>query len=166
LGGGGREGRGGLSTCHLIAIALPGSYATYLDEVSPGQAPVAESYKPDNLRQWLSFSANSGHTFDFDYMLLWGGQYLPAIQQGQGWRWVTAGRLHLRGRASQVTLSILPCRTSPRLPSLADAYHSCLKIKGSHLLLAFLLSLHQNFNGIKSITNRILHPAIRMVSPN
>jgi len=100
LGSGGRAGVGVASAnaSSLCTAVLPGGYATYLDEVSPGLTPTAKAYKPDNLRQWLRFSANTGHTFDFDYLLLWGGQYLPPIQQGQGWRWVTAGTSVPRGR--------------------------------------------------------------------
>ena len=67
-------------------ICTSGGYATYL-----GGDAAPQSYTPNNLRQWLRFSADPRHTFNFSYLLLWGGQYLPAIYESQGWRWVTAG---------------------------------------------------------------------------
>lgn len=72
----------------LNEFCTPGGYATYL-----GGDAAPQSYTPNNLRQWLRFSADPRHTFNFSYLLLWGGQYLPAIYQSQGWRWVTAGEL-------------------------------------------------------------------------
>ena len=39
---------------------------------------------------WLSFSPG-WRTFDFGYLLLWGGAYPPAIWAHQGWRWISYG---------------------------------------------------------------------------
>ena len=38
---------------------------------------------------------NSGiATFSFDWLLLWGGRYAPAVAAGEWWRWVTSLLLH------------------------------------------------------------------------
>lgn len=74
---------------------IAGSYASYPEEQAQEQRQEGEPYNPADLRRWMSFSADEQYRFSFDYLLLWGGQYLPAIRQHQGWRWITAGVLML-----------------------------------------------------------------------
>ena len=55
---------------------------------------------PVSLLQWLNFwggvtsTGISANAFSFQYLLMWGGRYLPDIAQGQGYRWVTSLVLH------------------------------------------------------------------------
>lgn len=70
----------------MYAVA---GYATFLQQAEDGGGS-PEPYKPSELLRWLSFSPG-WRSFDFDYLLLWGGQYLPAIADNQDWRWLTAG---------------------------------------------------------------------------
>ena len=76
-----------LMISHLMHNA--GGYATFLQQTGQGDE-VDEPSNPSELRRWLEFSPG-WRTFDFAYLLLWGGQYLPAIHDAQDWRWITAG---------------------------------------------------------------------------
>lgn len=67
----------------------------------------------------MHFSVNAEHSFEFKYLLLWGGQYLPAIRQHQSWRWLTAGKTSiLKIMSSQRQCSdVPPCRVKVKLAS-------------------------------------------------
>ena len=75
-----------------IFLYNAGGYGTFLQQTGQGEE-VEEPSTPSELRKWLQFSP-AWRTFDFAYLLLWGGQYLPAINDGQAWRWITAGGFH------------------------------------------------------------------------
>ena len=56
---------------------------------------------PNSLLSWLNFwggfssTGMSANAFSFDYLLLWGGRYLPSIAfGGQGYLWITSLFIH------------------------------------------------------------------------
>lgn len=50
-------------------------------------------WSPVELRDWATVRDNSTR-FDFEYLLGWGGRYLPCIKEGDSYRWFTSILLH------------------------------------------------------------------------
>lgn len=46
---------------------------------------------PRSMGDWVAWQSG-WRQFDFDYLLQWGGQYGPALHQGQWWRLITWGK--------------------------------------------------------------------------
>lgn len=48
---------------------------------------------PDELWDWATVRDNTTQ-FDFDFLLAWGGRYLPNVEEGESYRWFTSLLLH------------------------------------------------------------------------
>mmetsp|Transcript_5445 Transcript_5445/g.10254 ORF Transcript_5445/g.10254 Transcript_5445/m.10254 type:complete len:467 (+) Transcript_5445:975-2375(+) len=49
---------------------------------------------PRGMFYFLWSKSDQQYTFMFEYLLLWGGRWIPAIHNGQWWRWISSLVLH------------------------------------------------------------------------
>lgn len=67
-------------------------YSTAYDD-SSASAEEARQWRqtgPRSMTDWIAWQAD-WRLFDFSFLLEWGGQYGPALHEGQWWRWITWG---------------------------------------------------------------------------
>lgn len=50
-------------------------------------------YGPKHILQWMSLQTDVNDTFPPDFVVLWGGRYLPRVH-GEEWRWLTSLFIH------------------------------------------------------------------------
>ncbi|CAD7704631.1 unnamed protein product [Ostreobium quekettii] len=79
-------------TCVVFAF-MAGTFPLYRLQKGYEADVAALSYGPDELWDWATVR-NSTTRFDFEFLLGWGGRYLPAVNDGQSYRWFTSIMLH------------------------------------------------------------------------
>eukprot|EP00195_Chlamydomonas_chlamydogama_P009647 CAMPEP_0202898498 /NCGR_PEP_ID=MMETSP1392-20130828/7012_1 /ASSEMBLY_ACC=CAM_ASM_000868 /TAXON_ID=225041 /ORGANISM="Chlamydomonas chlamydogama, Strain SAG 11-48b" /LENGTH=1047 /DNA_ID=CAMNT_0049584449 /DNA_START=381 /DNA_END=3524 /DNA_ORIENTATION=+ len=93
-----------LTAFFFMAGQYPAYLLTQLVQGSAKWLSVAKRIEagPSTLTPWLEFWQRGGGddnavdstTFNFDYLLLWGGRYGPALAGGEWWRWFSSILLH------------------------------------------------------------------------
>lgn len=84
---------GFLVTCVTVFAYMGGNYPYWqLKDRNVLQPEVFNAYTTDprGMLYWFWSSEQASFTFDFNYLLLWGGRWLPSIDHGQWWRWATS----------------------------------------------------------------------------
>jgi len=79
-------------TCVVFAF-MAGAFPLYRLQKGYEADVAALRYGPDELWDWVTVR-NSTTRFDFEFLLGWGGRYLPAVNEGQSYRWFTSILLH------------------------------------------------------------------------
>lgn len=73
---------------------MAGAYPLYLALESENGDATALGWDPKTVLSFMETKIHGGRKFTFNFLLKWGGRYLPSIAQGEAYRWFTSLILH------------------------------------------------------------------------
>lgn len=79
----------------LVVFAfMAGAYPLYLALEGEGEDIASLGWEPKTVLSFMEGGIHGGRKFTFNFLLKWGGRYLPNIAQGEAYRWFTSVILH------------------------------------------------------------------------